>query len=325
MIEDPVLLDDWHVVARSDDVVEGGVTGARLLDEDLVVWRRAGQVMVWRDLCIHRGTRLSLGQVKDAGLMCPYHGWVYDQTGACVQIPSRPDQKPPARACARTYRATERYGLIWASLGNPDRDVPLFEEWDDPSYRHVLGGPYTVRASAPRLIENFLDVTHLPFVHEGILGSADQPEVGDYEVDLGPDGITARDIHTWTPDPDGSGEATMATWLYRVLRPLTAYIDLSGAQGGPGHYAMFFTVTPAREDESVGWMWNSMNYNHDLSDDEFAAYIDKIVHQDIPIVESQRPELLPLDLQEELHVRPDRTAIAYRRWLGELGLSFGCA
>jgi len=321
MIDDPVLLNDWHVVARSDDLGDGEVQAARLLDEDLVLWRRDGQVMAWRDLCIHRGTRLSLGRVEAAGLMCPYHGWVYDEAGACVHIPSRPSQKPPSKACAVTYRVTERYGLIWVSLGQPDRDVPPFEEWEDPSYRHVLGGPYRFRASGPRIIENFLDATHFPFVHEGILGSPDHTELGDYEVDVGPDGITARDIETWTPDPDGSGEARMVTWLYRVLRPLTAYIDLGG--DGPDHYAMFFAVTPVNAGESVGWMWNSINYNDDMSDEEFAAYIDEIVYQDLPIVESQRPELLPLDIQEELHVRPDRTAIAYRRWLGELGLSFG--
>ena len=50
-----------------------------------------------------------------------------------------------------------------------------------------------------------------------------------------------------------------------------------------------------------------------------------ITWQDVPIVESQRPELLPLDLQEEVHLRSDRTAIAYRKWLRELGLTFGAA
>ena len=75
MIDDPVLVDDWHVVARSDDVPEAGVAGARLLGEDLVVWRQGTEVMAWKDLCVHRGTRLSLGQVTGLGLECAYHGW----------------------------------------------------------------------------------------------------------------------------------------------------------------------------------------------------------------------------------------------------------
>lgn len=323
MVDDPVLVNDWHVVARSDNVPESGVVGARVLGEDLVVWRRHGHVMAWKDLCVHRGTRLSLGRVGELGLICPYHGWTYDESGSCVHIPSRPDQKPPAKACATVYRATERHGLVWVSLGEPGNQVPPYGEWDDTSYRHVLGGPYAIRASAPRVIENFLDVTHLPFVHEGILGSLDHTEVGNYHVDVGPTGITASDILTWTPDPDGSGEARMAQWRYRVLRPLTAYIDLSNPGDGSEHYSMFFAVTPVDETNSIGWMWNSMNYNHDMSDKDFLTYVDEIVHQDIPIVESQRPELLPLDLQAELHVRPDRAAVAYRRWLKDLGLTFG--
>ena len=52
---------------------------------------------------------------------------------------------------------------------------------------------------------------------------------------------------------------------------------------------------------------------------------DQIFGQDQPIVESQQPELLPLDLQAELHLRSDRMAIAYRKWLNQLGLSFGTA
>lgn len=325
MIDDPVLVDDWHVVARSDDLPDSGIAGARLLGEDLVLWRRDGQVMAWRDLCVHRGTRLSLGRVDERGLACPYHGWTYDESGTCVYVPSRPTPTPPSKAAAHVYEARERHGLIWVSLGRPERDVPPFDEWDDPSYRHVLGGPYAIRAAAPRLIENFLDVTHLPFVHEGILGSPDHAELGDYDVAVGSDGITASEIRTWTPDPDGSGEAKIAQWLYRVLRPLTAYIDLTDPDDQTNHYAMFFAVTPVDEHNSVGWMWNSMNYNHDMSDEDFLAYIDEIVHQDIPIVESQRPELLPLDRQAELHVKADRTSIAYRRWLSDLGLTFGTA
>lgn len=257
------------------------------------------------------------------GLVCPYHGWTYDESGSCVHIPSQPRQKPPTRACATVYEAVESQGLIWVSLGNPTSGVPAFDEWDDPSYRHVLGGPYSIRSSAPRVIENFLDVAHLPFVHEGIFGSRDHTEIGDYDVEVGPDGITARDIRTWTPDPDGSGEVRMARWLYRVLRPLTAYINLSDLGAGSGHYAMFLTVTPVDESHSIGWMWNSMDYNHEMSDQDFLAYIDEIVYQDVAIVESQRPEFLPLDLQAEFHVRPDKTAIAYRRWLKDLGLTFG--
>ena len=67
----------------------------------------------------------------------------------------------------------------------------------------------------------------------------------------------------------------------------------------------------------------SMNYGFETPSQEIIDFQDAVTGEDIPIVESQRPELLPLDLQEELHLRSDRTAIAYRKYLKQLGLTFG--
>ena len=61
MIDDPVLVNDWHPVAGVDQLARGGPLGARLLGEDIVLWRSGDDHFAWRDLCVHRGTRLSLG------------------------------------------------------------------------------------------------------------------------------------------------------------------------------------------------------------------------------------------------------------------------
>ncbi len=87
---------------------------------------------------------------------------------------------------------------------------------------------------------------------------------------------------------------------------------------------MYFTITPVSERFSIAWTYVARDYR-DMSDEQTRQFEDMITLQDIPIVEFQRPELLPLDLQAELHLRSDRTAIAYRRWLKELGLTFGKA
>src|SRR5262245_8807544 len=83
------LASYWHPIAESKDVT----TEPRrfsLLDTDLVAFRVAdgGAAAVFKDLCIHRGTPLSLGWVKDDRIVCAYHGWEYDRTGACVRMPS---------------------------------------------------------------------------------------------------------------------------------------------------------------------------------------------------------------------------------------------
>ena len=322
MINDPILINDWHAVARSEELSEGQVLSARLLEEDLVLWRLDGRVLAWQDLCLHRGTRLSLGKVEDNTLVCPYHGWRYNGQGRCVHIPAHPDQPPPTRARVNAYNIKEQYGLIWVSLGEPPEEVPPFPEWNDPGFRKILCGPYSFKAAATRAIENFLDVAHFPFVHEGYLGDPAHAEIADYEAEIGPDGVVAEDISIWQPNPGGTGQGATVTYTYRAFRPLTAYFIKT--MEGP-KFGAFFTVAPIEELFSRGWMWLAMDYGHDIPAQEIRDFEDKVTAQDVPIVESQRPELLPLDLQAELHLRSDRTAIAYRRWLKELGLTVGTA
>ncbi len=119
MLNDTVLINDWHIIARSTDVVEGKPLRARLLAEDLVIWRTGERIMVWQDLCVHRGTRLSLGTIEDDTLMCPYHGWTYNADGQCVKMPAHPDQIPPARARVKAYRWRRALRLGLGHLGEP--------------------------------------------------------------------------------------------------------------------------------------------------------------------------------------------------------------
>jgi len=320
VIEEPVLIDDWHPVATVEQLARGRPIGVRLLGEDIVVWRAGERFCAWQDLCLHRGTRLSLGRIEGCTLRCPYHGWVYDEEGRCVRIPALPDTPPPAKARVRSYPALERYGLIWVSLGAPAREPPPFPEWQDDRFRKLLCGPYPVAASGPRIVENFLDVAHFAFVHDGVLGTAERPEIDDHEATIGPDGVEATGVRVYQPDPYGTGQGDWVSYTYRALRPFTAYL-LKESQGP--RFSILLTITPHEPDRSTAWMWMAMNYGHDLPADELIAWQDGIFAQDQPILESQRPELLPLDLAAEINVRADRTAVMYRRWLRQLGLSFG--
>jgi phenylpropionate dioxygenase-like ring-hydroxylating dioxygenase large terminal subunit len=323
MLNDPVLVNDWHPVATVKQLEETNVLAVRLLGEDLVLWRINDQTMAWQDLCIHRGTRLSLGQIVEGDkLECPYHGWIYDADGKCLRIPAHPEQTAPQKAVAETYQARERYGLVWVSLGEPENDIPPFPEWDDPAYRNVLCGPYgPFEASAPRAIENFLDVAHVPFVHGGILGDRAHAKIPNYEVTVGHDGIKTSVISIYQPDPYGTGVGEEVAYTYRVFRPLTAYLDKLAKDGT--RFSIFFAVTPHEATHSTVWMYYGLNEKYTISNEDLKTFNDSIIYADLPIIKSQRPELLPLDLQAELHLRSDRTAVAYRRWLQKLGLTIG--
>ncbi len=320
MIQDPILLNDWHAVLPLAQLgARNNVAGARVLGEDIVIWKAGEGVHAWKDLCIHRGTRLSLGAVLAEGsLQCPYHGWVYDAAGKCVKIPAHPEQRPPAKARAFTYHAQIAYDMVWVCLGEPAYDIPDFDEWHDDAYRKILCGAYEFQAAAPRMVENFLDVAHFPFVHEDILGTQERPEIPDYEVVTDEHGITAADIRVFQPNPDGTHMPNWVTYTYKVYRPLVAYFRKEAEQ----KFAILLMVTPIEEVHSLMWMWMVMTHG-DGTDATLRAFQDEIAMQDLPIVQSQRPELLPLDLQSELHLRSDKTAIAYRRWLNQLGLTFG--
>lgn len=322
MIDDPVLINDWHPVATTGDLAEKKILAVRLLDEDIVLWQNGDRILAWQDLCVHRGTRLSLGRIEGETIVCPYHGWTYNTQGKCVRIPAHPDQTPPEKAHAKSYRVSVAYDLVWVSLGQPDHDIPSFPEWDAAGYRQILCGPYRVNAGGPRIVENFLDIAHFPFVHEGILGDQAHPEIDDYEAEIGAEGVVAQGVRIYQPDPYGTGQGDVVTYTYRALRPLTAYL-IKESQGP--RFSILLTITPHAAVDSTAWMWMAMNYGHDIPEADLIAWQDEIFMQDQPILESQRPELLPLDLQAELHLRSDRTAIAYRKWLKALGLTFGAA
>ena len=329
---DSVLLNDWHVVASSEDVQENQILSIKLLGEDLIVWRsgsplryprqRRSPVMVWRDQCPHRGAALSLGSIEGDRLICPYHGLAYNPSGQCVYVPAHPDHKPSPRDRVQSFSTQERYGLIWVCLSSTadQSQIPIFPEWDDPSYRKFLCGAYTYESSGFRAIENFLDVSHFPFVHDRLLGDRDRTAVADYTVKVKPDAIALENVRLWQPDPDGTGIGREVIYNYLVSRPLTAsFVKIADTN----RLAIFFTVSPVSEECCRGWMWIAMNYGHEIPETDLKTFQDQVVRQDIPIVESQRPKRLPLDLQSEFHLPCDRASIAYRKWLKQLGVSFG--
>ena len=150
----PLLLGQWLAIAWSREIEPGTLLGRRLMGLDLVLWRSGETLHCWRDLCMHRGARLSLGTVRTPTsesnetpaiqdcLVCPYHAWEYAPSGQCVHIPAQPGLTPPDKARATTYSVKERYGVVWVALDEPRGPLPDFQIAEEPAYRTVLAGPY---------------------------------------------------------------------------------------------------------------------------------------------------------------------------------------
>lgn len=119
------MIMSWVAVARSEDLLNGMAMPGRVEGTDLALWRSAaGHVHAWGDRCPHRGMRLSHGFVRGETLACIYHGWQYDDAGACAAIPAHPDLVPPKTICATTYDCAENGGLIWVTLNDPSGSIP---------------------------------------------------------------------------------------------------------------------------------------------------------------------------------------------------------
>lgn len=320
MINNDFLKNDWHVVASSQDLQPGKILKVRLLGQDVILWRNGDQAVAWEDRCPHRGASLARGWVENDTVVCPYHGLAFNGEGKCSHVPAHPDQPPPTRskACMKTYHIQERYGMIWVCLGTPQQDVPGFEEWDDPNYNKFFFNAALYRSSAPRALENFIDVNHVPFVHNGTLGNPEYAKTSSYKVEVKEDGIHIHEAGAWQTDLKMTGEGNTDRANFHILRPLTVCLR-RGTESE--RMIIFFTVTPTDEEECFAWRWMFLNYP--VPEQEFKDFTQTIIQQDVEAVESQKPLRLPLDLQAEYHLPSDRATVTYRKWLKHLNVNFG--
>lgn len=327
---DPVLSNDWHPVAIATELAPGAMIATRLLDQPLVIWRDAvGTLNAWEDRCPHRGMKMSMGCIQDQGLACPYHGWVFASGGRCVHVPAHPDMPAESlKARMTAYAVQERYGLVWVCLGTPAQDVLPFPEFADERLRKVWCGPYDVAASAPRIVENFLDMGHFGFVHGGILGDLEHTQVPDYTVEKFNDGeygegIWAKQCFAWQPRSNAlATEGTLVEYTYRVVRPLTAILTKEPEAMDGFREAISLHLQPLSETETRAWIILAMT-NFEQTSEELRAFQDTIFLQDKPIVENQRPAKLPLVPGAEVSMPVDRMSLAYRRYLKDKGLRYG--
>lgn len=320
---DKILYNDWYVVARSQDLRSGKILKVRLLGEDLALWRSGEEALAWQDRCPHRGASLARGWIEQDTLVCPYHGFAFNDSGHCVRIPAHPDLLPPkrSRACVRTFNVRERYGFVWVCLGTPEKDIPLFPEWDEPNYHKFCFGPDRYLSSPQRALENFIDVNHVPFVHEGTLGQSEQAMIDEYRVEVNEDGIKVSELSVWQVDPSLSGKHGNADIAgFHIMRPFTVCLRRGSAND---RLTIFFLITPVDEEECIAWRWMFLSNTQTVQEHDFRGFVNTIIHQDIEAVESQRPKRLPLDLQAEFHLPSDRTTINYRKWIKKLGVTFG--
>ncbi|WP_342661743.1 Methylxanthine N1-demethylase NdmA (plasmid) [Rhodococcus ruber] len=318
----------WHPVGHSSEVGKSPHR-TQLLNEQLVIWRdSAGTPHAMADLCIHRGTALSIGEVVGDEIMCPYHGWRYGTDGACTAIPQLedPTSKIPTKARIPSYHCQERYGLIWVAFEEPRWPIPEVPEVEDDAFTVIHAGPYPWAADASRQLENFTDFGHFSWVHPGLLGDPDRPVVGRYTVNVDDHVLRyevtrpeARRHDEFPVFANEQLEAPERRSRYELHLPYT--IVMRHDWGGKENSAYIFASQPVHNNLSRGFLVVARNYAHDQDPEMVRKFEDTIFGQDKRIVETQRPEHVPFDLADELHLSFDMVAVNYRKVMREHGLA----
>ena len=313
----------WYPVAFSHEVQDRPVA-AKLLDERLVVFRSGGGgISVARDLCLHRGAPLSLGGMVNGELECKYHGFRYDAAGKCTCIPAHPGAPIPSKLKLQTFPVLERYGLDWPRLRDTGPSpFPEFNAWDDPDYLQVLPNSVELKAAAGRQIEGFLDVSHFAFIHVASFGEVDNPEVPAYPIELTPGGFRADYISTVSNYPVHLKHLNVPGFKWRRLfetwLPFTAKLTVFFPHNGQLH--ILNAASPVSARQTRVFVPICRNFDKDAPLQPTLDFNHQVFAEDKDIVESQYPEDLPINLQDEVHIRADKSSIAYRQGLAELGL-----
>lgn len=174
----------WYQAAWSHEI-EAKPFPRKILNEDIVLFRDAdGVARALEDRCCHRATPLRLGEVVPQGLQCGYHGMIFDGTGKCVVIPGQDSIPPQARV--RSYPIVERQEFIWIWMGDPelaDESQIIDYPWNDDhkNWPHTHG-MYHIKCNYMLLIDNLMDLTHIPYIHRKTIGGGNQ--MGQVNADM---------------------------------------------------------------------------------------------------------------------------------------------
>jgi phenylpropionate dioxygenase-like ring-hydroxylating dioxygenase large terminal subunit len=224
-----------------------------------------------------------------------------------------------------TLPTRQRYGCLWTTLGAPATDLLPVPEADETDRRVIVCGTISVKTSGLRIVENFLDMAHFPFVHTDILGAEPHTEVMQYttEIRRDVDEVWATNCQFFQPQAALSATGGIMTqYMYRVANPFATILYKTCPNAANRWDVICLFVQPLDPDRCRAHpIMFLIDDTSDLTD--LIHFQQLIFLQDRIILENQRPALLPLEPRAEIPTRADATSIAYRRWLKEKGVTYG--
>lgn len=311
----------WYPICRSESLLAGEPLRLELLGLRFVAFRDgAGRASVLSDTCIHRGGSLGLGKVKGDRIECPYHGWQFGGDGRCRSIPTL-DGTPPARAKVDSYPVEERYGVVFAFLGDlPDSERPPLcpvPEYEREGWRASQIIEFEVNCYYERSMENGLDPAHNQFVHPAqgfppmltdTLEVSELPWGARFWMHFGDPQL---DKTEFARDLNRTGELEAGSWFHGPNNLITSIFI-----NADSNLVQYFFEAPVNGERTRIFFLNMRNCMLDEHMDAKVMEINrKVVSEDMRILESLWPLRTPDSLNRELMTSIDQIVVRYREWL----------
>lgn len=294
----------WTPIGLSGDLKPGKPLGRRIAGERVVLFRdAAGQPGALIDQCPHRGVALSLGRVVEGELQCPFHGWRFDRSGANCFVPWNPDAKRD-RLGARALPVRERAGLLWLYTGFEPSTEPDPSETFAAQQITVCAQSAVWNVHWTRVMENMLDMPHLPFVHRSTIGKGLDHLAAGARMDLS---LEERPYGARISNAV-DGIARPGALEYRFPNIMELFID------PPGRLLRLMVACIPEDEKTTRLLLLTMRdfARWRLLDPVFRRMNAKIAGEDRAIVESSLPNEAPPP-GEELSVRTDAPTLFFRR------------
>lgn len=326
----PALAAAHHPVCRSTDVADGALTKVTLLGEDWVVARIDGVVTALTDRCPHRGSPLSAGCVLDGNVQCAYHGYRFAPDGRCTLIPAlgAGATVPPRAHTRRAASVIERYGLVWVSPEPPIVPMVDVPEWDDPEFVVAALPDQVWQAGAAQMVDNFLDLTHFPFVHTATFGDPDDIEVPHYEVVRDGLGFTCDYVHSTKLLQDSMGADEFEVAPRRSLWWYVAPFSIRLRIEYPAENVVLTILFFHQPVDATTTKLYAFDLRNDILDgrttvEDTVAFQLAVAGEDKVLMERMVSKAVPLDLSAEVHTRADRITLEMRRALADFVAAAG--
>lgn len=160
----------WHPVGVAAELTTDHPTQTvRILGETLVLFRDTKErVGLLADRCAHRGASLCYGRVEERGIACPYHGWLYDTAGNCLETPPEPaESKFRLTVKQKAYPIQKFVGLYWTYMGPaPAPLIPKYDVWARKDGKRTITIQPQLDCNWLQAMENSVDPAHLQILHQ---------------------------------------------------------------------------------------------------------------------------------------------------------------